>query len=108
MAKKQTAHKSSPKVQPVNQVQLFGPEDTIINCNTPDGSVISVDAMDLDQMVAEVHLAHTGKETIPYNTFLSEMVAKFEVAYGFRMSKQSMDILIRKKQELLDNVKKNT
>lgn len=88
-------------------LQLFPPEDTIIRCKTPEGNVIEVDAMDVDNLVSEVFQEY-GTETIPIKEYLGLVCAKFADKYGYKMSKRSMDLLLEAKTNLLENVKKNT
>lgn len=88
-------------------ITLFPPDETLINCKTPDGSTIQVDAMDLDDMIADIYLT-LGVNNIQRTQFLSEMCERFEQRFGFRMSKRSMDLLVEIKHELLEKVKKNS
>lgn len=118
MAKKKTTRKTSstPTISPLrdtsspptsNEFYLFPPSDTIINCNTPDGKVIPIDAMDLDDMLIEVYQDYGNKELI-HQEYLPAMIEKFFNTYGFRMSRRSMELLMQKKHEILDTIKKNT
>jgi len=88
-------------------LQLFPPEDTIIRCKTPEGNVIEVDAMDIDNLVSEVFQEYNQPE-IPIKEYLTLVCNKFNERYGYRMSKRSMDLLLEAKTNLLENVKKNT
>jgi hypothetical protein len=88
-------------------ITLFPPDETLINCKTPDGSTIQVDAMDLDDMIADIYLT-LGVNNIQRTQFLSEMCARFEQRFGFRMGKRSMDMLVEIKHDLLEKVKKNS
>ena len=88
-------------------LNLFPPEDTIIRCKTPDGNVIEVDAMDIDNLVSEVFQEY-GTDTIPIREYLALVCSKFDAKYNYKMSKRSMDLLLEAKTKLLENVKKNT
>lgn len=84
---------------------LFPPDETTINCKTPTGEVIVVDAMDLDEMLIQIF---EGKESVPRDTLLQQMCDKFEKQYSFKMSRRSMDLLIDIKTDILNKVKKNS
>lgn len=88
-------------------VNIFPEQDTRINCNLPDGTKISVDAMDLDHMVAEVYQA-SGKIALPVSEILEGVQARFKKKHGFDISKRSVDILLEAKDRLLSDVKKNS
>ena len=87
------------------ELQLFPPEDTLINCKTPDGQTIAIDAMDLDDMIAELY---ETRKAIPRKEYLGLMCAKFAEKYGFAMSKRSMDVLLEVKTKILTDIKKNS
>lgn len=89
------------------EFNLFPPEDTTINCNTPTGEVISVDAMDIDELLIQVY---QDKEVniLPRTEFLQLVCDKFKEKYNFSMSKRSMDMLIHVKHQMLEQVKKNS
>lgn len=84
---------------------LFPPDETTINCKTPTGEVIVVDAMDLDEMLIQIF---EGKDLVPRDTLLQQMCDKFENQYSFKMSKRSMDLLLDIKTDILNKVKKNS
>ena len=88
-------------------LQLFSPEDTMIRCKTPEGNVIEVDAMDIDNLVSEV-FQERNQEEIPMKEYLGLVCEKFYKVYGYKMSKRSMDLLLDTKTTILENVKKNT
>lgn len=89
------------------ELQLFPPEDTTILCKVPDGEAISVDAMELDDMIMDVY-AEYPKPEIPRKEYLILMRNKFAERYGYRMSLRSMDILLDVKTEMLNRIKKNS
>jgi len=93
--------------QSSNEFNLFPPTDTTINCNAPDGRVIPVDAMDLDDMLIEVY-QDFNKPELSHKEYLPAMIEKFFDRYDFRMSRRSMELLMQKKHEILETVKKNT
>lgn len=97
------------------ELQLFPPEDTTIRCKTPEGNVIEVDAMDLDDMILEVYDEYPSDQVpkvtypaIPRKEYLALVCNKFKQRYGYAMSKRSMDMLLDAKTEILNKVKKNT
>lgn len=86
-------------------INLFPPEDTTINCNLPDGSKISVDALDLDELVAE---CYNGKVEMPYKELMELMCNKFAEKYNVSVSRRSMSLLLDLKHKILEDVKKNS
>ena len=88
-------------------INLFPSDDTLINCKTPTGETISIDAMDLDDMIADIYVS-LNTDSMPRTTFLSEMCDRFAQKYGFRMGKRSMDLLLEIKHDLLEKIKKNS
>ena len=88
-------------------ITLFPPDETLINCKTPTGDTISIDAMDLDDMIADVYMT-LGVDKLDRVSFLSEMCERFEQKFGFRMGRRSMDMLIEIKHGLLEKIKKNS
>lgn len=88
------------------ELNLFPPEETKITCKTPDGSLIVIDAFELDLLISEVQFEASAP--IPLKDFLVFMVDKFAESYKFRMSLRSMDVLLEEKRKILDKVKKNT
>lgn len=91
----------------MTEFELFPAEDSMIKCNKPDGTSIELDALELDCMLREVY-AERNATTLSLSTILKDMTAKFESVYGFKMSLRSMDKLLVTKDEVLDQVKKNT
>lgn len=89
------------------ELQLFPPEDTTIKCKLPDGSIIEVDAMDLDDMIMDVYATYPQPE-IPRKEYLHLMRDKFAERYGYRMSLRSIDILLDAKTDILNRIKKNS
>ena len=97
------------------ELQLFPPEDTTINCKTPEGTTITVDAMDLDDMILEVYDEYPSDQEpkvtypdIPRKEYLGLVCEKFFQRYGYRMSKRSMDMLLDVKADILNKIKKNS
>lgn len=87
------------------EIDLFPPEDTLIKCKTPEGLCIEIDAMDVDEMMAEVY---NGRKELSTQELLTGMCEKFKQRYGYGMSRRSMDVLIDVKTDILNRIKKNS
>lgn len=83
-------------------LNLPSEEDTRINLTFPDGSKLSVDAVDIDLLVMKCH-------PIPEDSnFITEFARQLKHAYGKNFSKAAANLIYDTKVTLLNTVKKNS
>ena len=86
----------------MQELSLCPPEATSIKLNLPDGRSITVDAMDVDDMLLEAYESKPKSSEV-----LDAFINVFEKHHQVRISKVSADTLIRLKHELIESAKKN-
>src|SRR5690606_20822183 len=87
----------------MQELVLFPPEATQINLTLPDGSRIVVDALDIDDLVAEALTNNPEAENI-----IPDVAELFKNKYGVAISKHSTALLIMTKHKVLEELKKST
>jgi len=87
------------------ELNVFPPEETMIRCRKPDGSVIEIDAIELESLSHS--LFTEAAQEIPYDEYIEKMCNLFESKYNFRMGGHSMQALVNVKNDILERVKKN-
>ena len=81
---------------------LIPPEDTQINIHCPDGVTVTLDAIDLNDMLIRLHTED------PNQNILQSMCQAFFQEWGQKISLISMTHLLDAKNEILTNAKKNS
>lgn len=90
----------------MTELNIFPAEDTTIKLRKKDGEVIELDAIELESLSNS--LFDVQGTSLPYDEYLIKMRDAFETKYGYKMSLASMQNVIAAKNDILENIKKNT
>jgi hypothetical protein len=84
----------------MQELYLCPPEATTIKLNLPDDNSLTIDAMDVEDLLSEVYVAKS-------TNVLADFIDLFEKKYEIRLSRYSADVLLQTKYDLIESAKKN-